>query len=127
MSDTSLPNRLRAGSKGLGAASATEIEQRAGELAKIDGRTEVTDIDLDQAATELDGFSGSLPLPETTNPDVAHLTAWDDPVDAEGQHTPTSKLDDELNVAEQLIEDGIREADHDSRVAAAEEADERER
>lgn len=127
MHESPLPERLRAGSPGLGAASAAEIEIRAGELARSDGRSAFTEADLDRAARELAGSPGSLPPPELTNPMVEQLTTWDEPLDAEGHRVHENRLDDETSVAEQLIEEGMREADHDSRVAAAEELGERER
>ncbi len=126
MSDAALPNRLRAGSKGLGAPSVSEIEIRALELAKSDGRSLATEADFDRATAELSGYSGSLPVPELINPAVERLTTWDEPADAPGIRTRDNQMEDEVNVAEQLIEEGMREADHDSRVAAAEEAEQRE-
>ena len=123
-SDSSLPDRLKAASPGLGEASGTEIAQRAAELAQIDGRETFTDADLARAAAELAGSTETPRAPEAVVPAIEELTAWDDPVDQEGHRTERAPLDDESSVAERLVQDGLAEADHDRRVAAADEAEE---
>ncbi len=108
---TLLPTRLRAAAPGLGEGSQIEVEQRAAELALSDGREKVSDGDLAQAAAELAGGGTTLEKPETgaglNEPPLqtGHLVVAADPVD-----------DD--NIAEQLIENGLEEADHDIRLAA---------
>ncbi|MDB6003502.1 MAG: hypothetical protein JWR15_489 [Prosthecobacter sp.] len=108
---TLLPTRLRASAPGLGEGSQTEVEQRAAELALSDGRKKVSDGDLAQAAAELAGGGTTLEKPDTgavlNEPPLqtGHLVVAADPVD-------------EDNIAEQLIENGLEEADHDIRLAA---------
>lgn len=114
-----LPTRLKAGSPGLGQANQTDIESRAAELAHSDGRTKVTAADIDQAAAELAG--GSAPSNAPEGKDVTEeLTAWDDPLDQSGHRVMGLRTDDEKTIAEQLIHDGVEEADHDIRTAASE-------
>jgi len=121
-SDHPLPDRLKAASPGLGEASGTDIERRATELAQIDGRDAFTDADLARAAEELGGSGPAALAPEVLTPEIAELTAWDDPVGQDGHHREKVPLEDENSVAERLVQDGLAEADHDRRVTAAEEA-----
>ena len=114
-----LPNRLKAGTPGAGAPSETEIEQRAIELARCDGRDAFTDGDLERAAAELGGLAEPANAPES-DAVAEQITEWDAPLDQSGHRVETRSLEDEATIAEQLIEDGNEEADHDLRVAAEE-------
>ncbi|MDZ4403972.1 CBS domain-containing protein [Prosthecobacter sp.] len=114
---SALPTRLKAGSPGLGEASQIEVEDRATELALIDGRETVSDADLAQAAAELAGGGTTTEAPEA-DPALEALTARDDPPPQTGHLVAAVPLQDEDNIAEQLIEDGLEEAEHDSRVVA---------
>jgi hypothetical protein len=122
--DLPIPDRLKAGAPGLGAPSEAEIEQRAIELATADGRDAFTDVDLARAAAELGGGEPGVLAPEADEPVVEKLESWDEPVDQHGHQMERTGLDDEAMVSEQLMEDGLEEADHNQRVAAAEEANE---
>ncbi len=123
MNDSALPNRLRAGSLGLGEASLDEIETRAKELALIDGRETVTDADFARATVELGGSSASAAhAPEVIDSAMESLTTWDEPTGQHGMQVEPSHAEDEVSVGDQLIQEGVIEADHDSRVTAAEEA-----
>jgi hypothetical protein len=114
-----LPTRLKAGSPGLGQANQNDIESRAAELAHSDGRTKATAADLDQAGDELaGGASGTKGRDGQTA--VNELTAWDDPPDQSGHRVEVVTNEDERTIAEQLIQDGVEEADHDIRAAASE-------
>lgn len=117
--DPVLPTRLRAGSPGLGYPSQAEVEQRAAELALSDGRQKVTEADLALAAAELAGGGTTTEAPEA-DPGLEQVTTWDDPPTQTGHLVATPPLDDENSVAEQLVDDGLEEADHDIRVAAEE-------
>ncbi len=117
--DPALPVRLKAASPELGQASQAEIERRATELALSDGRDAFTDADLARAAEELAGGSTPTVAPEA-DPATEEITAWDEPPAQSGHRVPTVPLEDETSVAEQLVQDGIEEAEHDVRVAAAE-------
>jgi hypothetical protein len=115
----SIPSRLKAGAPGLGEAAQIDVERRAAELARIDGRTKVTDADVMHAARELAGTAEPVAIPGTDDP-ALEITAWDDPVDQSGHRVPPLPLEDEAPIAERLIGDGLLEADHDTRVAAEE-------
>lgn len=115
--DTMLPTRLKAGSPGLGHPSQTEIDARAAELALIDGRNTVSDADLAMAAAELAGGGTTAEVPEA-DAELEEITTWDEPPTQTGHLVAAPPLEDENNISEQLIEDGLEEADHDTRVAA---------
>ncbi len=113
-----LPTRLRASSPGLGQGSQFEVEQRAEELAVSDGREKATDGDLAMAAAELAGGGTTLEAPEA---DAAFTPfgAWEKPVVQTGHLDVTASSEDEDTIiAEQLIGNGLEEAEHDTRVAA---------
>jgi hypothetical protein len=112
-----LPTRLKAGSPGLGEPSATEVERRAAELARSDGRSAFNDADLARAAAELTGDNPATGEAEA----VDQVTPWDSPAGQAGRQIKPVPLEDETHTAERLIQEGIAEADHDTRVAAEEE------
>jgi len=114
-----IPTRLRAATPGLGQPSETEIERRAIELAQSDGRDAFTDADLAQAAAELSGGDATSGAP-AADASLEQVTSWDEPAAATGRRIDTMGLEDESSVAEQLIRDGLEEADHDLRVEAEE-------
>lgn len=122
--DPSIPDRLKAGSPGLGAPDSNEIERRAVELAMIDGRQSFTDADLAQAAAELAGGTADNLSPEADAPIVEDLETWDEPVEQHGRQVEETALEDEAAIDEELIADGLDDADHSQRVAAAEESEE---
>lgn len=115
--DTVLPTRLRAGAPGLGQGSQIEIEQRAAELAMSDGRELISDADLAMAAAELAGGGTTTEAPEADEM-LEQVTTWDEPPTQTGHLVPTPPLEDENAIAEQLVDDGLEEADHDIRVAS---------
>ena len=115
------PNRIEASGEGIGEISRDQIEDRAAELARMEARDEVNDADRARAAEELQGPKDPS-APETGSPDVEEIVTWDEPVEARGEQAPRIGLEDEASVAEQLVEEGVDEADHDRRVAASEQA-----
>lgn len=116
--DSQLLTRLRAASPGLGQGSRLEIEERAAELALSDGREKVSDADLALAAAELAGGGTTMEVAEAGGA-IKSLTAWDNPPLQCGHLEITSSAEEEGNsIAEQLIGNGLEEADHDIRVAA---------
>jgi len=119
--DLPLPNRLKAASRGLGSPSADEVEHRAIELAKIVGHDVFTDADLAQAEAELGGGSDESIAPGEEAAVAEDLQTWDAPVQEAGHRVESVPLEDEANVPEQLIAEGVDEADHDRRASATEE------
>jgi len=47
------------------------------------------------------------------------LTAWDEPPDSTGTSAHRTPMEDEVPAAEQLIEEGLEEADREQRLAAS--------
>ncbi|MBS0658138.1 MAG: hypothetical protein JSR82_07820 [Verrucomicrobia bacterium] len=102
----------------MGVADDLQLERRARELARIDGRQEPESRDYRQAREEL-----VQSVPEVAPPEGhEELQAWDESPDAAGGRLPRVAPDDEMSPVELLIEEGLREADHDTRVAASEAA-----
>ncbi len=116
-----IPTRLKASAHGLGEASETEIEQRARELARCDGRPVFTAADLLAARAELGGGTLHVVAPEVALGQQG-LMLWDGPVGEAGEQVLRASEDDEVNIGEQLVQAGMAEAEHDQRVQAAETA-----
>jgi hypothetical protein len=114
-------NRPEANSIGGGAGAPDEatMVKRALELARMDGRTEPGENDYARAREEL-RTTGSLPSAPEAGGELENLTTWDTPLDAAGHQSPVRAPDDEANIAEKLVEEGIEEADHHQRVRAGE-------
>lgn len=97
---------------GIGEISDEMIARRAHELTIADGRHEVTPEDFERARIDLYGNAA----------DDSELIAEEDrpgsgvPSTGSGRQTPRLELDDETNFAAQEVEEGIEEADLDTRV-----------
>ena len=98
------------------------LARRAEELARMDGRNEADARDFAQARQELT-TTGSLPAAPEAG-ELEDLTAWDTPLNAAGSQRSEQGPEDESNIAEKLVEEGIEEADHDRRLSAVEPLDE---
>jgi hypothetical protein len=53
------------------------------------------------------------------NPITENLTKWDEPPAPAAGSAPKTPLEDETTVSEQLIEEGLEEADREQRIASA--------
>jgi hypothetical protein len=71
--------------------------------------------ELEDAINETSAKSGAPEVDQQT----AALTEWDEPPTSSGHEVPTSGLDDEATVAEQLVSEGINEAERERRIAAS--------
>lgn len=113
---------------GLGTITPDMVRKRARELALSDGRSaeEVTPADWDQARRELLGATAS-PTVESDVEEATSTTGWDPAPATIGRRADTQEIDDEETVAEQLIREGVEEADHDERVQAGRETRRREK
>ena len=112
------------GFTGIGTVTPQMVEKRAVELALINGRTadQVSETDFEQAKRELTGG------PETDPDDVAleavpESERWDPVRGSSGHQVPKSgdeSEDDEgRSIGEQLVEEGISEAEHDQMLKGA--------
>lgn len=109
---------------GVGAPSPETVEKRAREIALIAERdpNDFTDADWDQARRELLGTSDSS-APEETDENAEVVEEWN--VVASSAHR-APRLEEEENLGEQLVSDGIEEAAHDQMLEARREELERE-
>jgi hypothetical protein len=103
---------------GVGSVTREMVEQRARELAKMDGRRQANELDLDRAYGELVGASERVVPPETSL-ELEGMTDWDEAPVATGERTAKWIPDNEERLAEELVEEGLDEADHERRLAAA--------
>jgi hypothetical protein len=113
---------------GLGTVTPQMVQRRAREIALSDGRggKEVTPADWEQARRELLG-AASPPIAESDVEEAGSTTGWDPAPASIGHRTETQEVDDEETMAEQLIQEGVEEADHDERVQAGRETRRQER
>jgi hypothetical protein len=87
----------------------TPRKRRADEDPEIDIR-EIEEAEYSTAADEQ--------APEV-DPRTVNLTSWDEPPGSSGTSAPKTHLDDEIPPGEQLVEEGIDEADREQRLAAS--------
>ncbi len=111
--------------QGLGTVTEAMVHQRAREIALINGRGEnnVIEADLEQARKELTGEEAG-PTPAETVPEEER---WDPVPGSQGHAAPKSEAPDEQTFAEELVEEGVEEAEHDEMTEAERENRKRER
>ena len=119
MNDNSHPaaGKISLHGNGLGAPSPDTVEKRAREIALIAERDpdEFTDADWEQARRELLGDQ-SAGAPEETSENAEVVEEWNVVASSTGHRAP--RIEDEENLGEQLVTDGIEEAAHDQMVEA---------
>ena len=113
--------------KGLGTVTREMVQKRAEELALINGRTDgnVSPSDLDQATRELTG--GADIDPQDAELDSVAESEREDVVGSTGRKLPESTDDEEdsegRSIGEQLVSEGVDEAEHDQMLQAARDAE----
>lgn len=122
MSEQAETHRIETGGVGFGEADESLIEKRAADIARWDGRQKPNARDRDEALREL----RSPTPPELTDVPVtlAELPGSGVPAVSSGTHTPARTPDDEETIADELVHEGLEEADRDQRDAAADEPEE---
>ena len=108
--------KILSGSEGVGTVTPQMIEERAREIARSEGRSQPNDLDRTYAREQLMGAtaeSEKLPTREEPGRD------WQMPLVSTGEKAPTVRPEDDENIVEKLVEEGIEEADHDQRLSAA--------
>ncbi len=119
MSEHSHPahGRITVHGDGVGVPSPEAVEKRAREIAMIAERDpeDFTDADWDQARRELLGAFDST-APEETEENAEVVEEWNVVASSTGHRTP--RIEDDENVGEQLVSDGIEEAAHDQMLEA---------
>ena len=118
MSDQPHPHpKIAVHGSGVGAPSPEEVEKRAREIAMIAERNpdEFTDADWEQARQELLGAQSNT-APEETKENAEVVEEWNVVASSQGHRAPRMEEDD--NLGEQLVTDGIDEAAHDQMIQA---------
>jgi hypothetical protein len=116
---------------GIGAVSRELIDKRAAELALLAGRPdrEATEADFEQAERELSGGS-DLDADEEVLEALPESERWDPFPGSAGQQPVEVANEDEdtegRSETTQLVEGGVREAEHDQMVQAEETAQDEE-
>lgn len=109
------------GAKPLNTVTQEMVVQRAKELAVINGRNgnDYTENDLEDARNELIGF---VKTDEDSADNVAPDTgSWQAAAGDRGKRAPVEPAKDEQTFGEDLVQEGIEEATHDTMLAASEE------
>jgi hypothetical protein len=109
---------------GIGTVTPEMVEARARELAAIAGRVppEPSEVDFEQAKRELTG-GPEMDVEEAALEAIPESERWDLVPGSTGHHTPESLGEDEdsegRSESAQLVEEGIKEAEHDQMLRAA--------
>ena len=122
MNDHLHPNhgKIERHGDGMGVASPDSVERRAREIALIAERDpeEFTDADWDQARRELLGSQANN-APEETDENAEVVEEWNVVASSTGHRAP--RVEDDENLGEQLVSDGVEEAVHDQMLEARKE------
>ena len=114
-------------SAGIGTVTRKMVRERAVELAVINGRSaqDVSKSDWEQAKRELTGDSDMDPQEEVLE-SAPESERWDPVPGSTGHKVPVASSEDEddegRSESEQLVEEGIAEAEHDQMLQATREA-----
>jgi hypothetical protein len=112
MDEASPKGKILRGTEGLGTVTPQLVEERAREIARSDGREQPNDLDLTHAREELTGAASSSEKSATREEPGRD---WGMPLVSSGEKAPTVRPEDEENIPEKLIQEGVDEADHDQR------------
>ncbi len=115
---TKNPGRIQIHGQGVGEISEDDIEKRAKEIAVMDGRKEAKDHDRVRAREELLN-PGPAPAPEADETERP-VELWSNATASLGHEGAHSEIEDEAIIAEQLVEEGVEEADREQRLSASE-------
>ena len=88
------------------------IEERAREIARGDGRAQSNDLDRARAREERTGATPDSEKPPTREEPGRD---WGMPLVSSGEKAPTVRPEDDENIPDKLIQEGVDEADHDQR------------
>jgi len=115
--DEAQKGKIIRGTQGLGTVTPQMIEERARQIAGSDGRAQPNDLDQTRAREELIGAtSGSEKSATREEPG----RDWGMPLVSSGEKAPTVRPEDEQNIPEKLIQEGVEEADRDQRSRSGE-------
>lgn len=100
------------GTAGVGTVSPQMIDERACEIAHSEGRARPNDLDRTRAREEFTGATSESEQPPTKQDSGR---GWGMPLVSSGEKAPTVRPEDDGNIPDELIGQGIDEADHDQR------------
>ena len=109
MNETRPEGKILRGTEGIGTVTPEMLEDRAQEIARGDGRADANDLDRARARRDLTGHSENTATGEELADD------WYTPRAASGKKGAIVRPEDDENIPEKLIQEGIEEADHDQR------------
>jgi hypothetical protein len=97
--------------QGVGTVNHDSVVRRAREIALINGRppNHYTQEDFQEAKRELTGAD----LDNADGEVVASITTWDENPNSSGHPVEKEEAADEQSVEEQLVEQGVNEAEHE--------------
>ena len=102
--------------EGMGVPSPETVRQRARELALIEGREHYTEIDWRRAHRELHGGNHDPDLFNLNGPDdeMAEIISERDMIAPTlGHHNARTTVDGSASIGEELVAEGLDEAEHD--------------
>jgi hypothetical protein len=102
---------------GTGVPSPDDVNQRARENARIENRKRIGKEDVLQARDELTGTNLPDMSPEESIPRGASRDP-SEPVSDYGHEVPATETPDEQTSVEQLVNEGLEEAQHDQMIAS---------
>ena len=114
MKTEGVPGKISDHFKGAGTFTRETVEQRAKELARINGRERFTEDDWAQAKRELQGVDNFNHSGEDDS--IVGRTTWDEEPGESGHPVPKVEALDEQTMSEHLVEEGVSEAEHDQMV-----------
>ena len=121
---------LTENASGIGTVTPKMVDARARELAAIAGRvsSQPSQVDYEQAKRELTG-EPDADVQEAVLESIPESERWNSVRGSTGRHTPESLGEDEdsegRSESAQLVEEGIKEAEHDQMLQAARAAQKR--
>lgn len=119
--------RIIENGRGLGTVTREMLAERASELAVLNGRTadNVLDSDFEQARRELTGMSQEPGVASPRSERVPEDERWDPVPGSKGHRAPTVPPADETTATQELVEEGVDEAEQDLMNQATKESLER--
>ncbi len=115
--DEAQKGKILRGTQGLGTVTPQIIDERARQIARSDGRAQPNDLDRTRAREELIGATSGSEKPATREEPGRD---WGMPLVSSGEKAPTVRAEDEQNIPEKLIQEGVDEADRDQRSRSGE-------
>jgi hypothetical protein len=112
--------RISSRFNGLGSVTPEMVEQRAREIALINGRAaeDFNEADLEEASAELTGAGANVEQREEES-GLAAATLRDVIPGTSGHRNAPKLPSDEQRVPEQLVQEGVDEAEHHSMLAGS--------